>query len=792
MKSELLSLVVAAALVGFASAQSIQGEVEWLIKTSCIHCHDETTETGLDLASLGREITDDHSFRAWERVFDRISSGEMPPATEDRPNRKELSLALDALQTSLFSASDARQKKFGRVPARRLTKLEFGYSIRDLLLIDNDVTSNLPDEVDAGTFDTVGANQRLSAVHLESYLDAVDQALKHAIQFGPNPHHDFGDHKEHNFKHLEVWHHRPLRDGGSVTRKLKYGRGVALFRDIDYLTQFTFGVRSPGTHRLTAKIAAFQSQKPITAKFIVKSQGGRTRMVRSVDLLPGQPQTVVVETFVQPGDNPYLTWDSGSNEGVFAAGGAKDYKGPGLAILSQRIDGPIFDSWPPPSTRRVFKHMLSDAPGAKLDYSKNADEHLTVIVNDLAPQIFRRRVTDEEILPFIDLAKSALEAGRQLPDAVKVALRSMLTSPQFLMFGGEPGRLDDFALANRLSYFLWKSIPDKELYQLASSGKLAEKNILSQQVERMLCDEKSKRFVNDFLGQWLWIHKVNATTPDDGLYPEFDELLANAIPEEPQLFFAEMIHANLSLTNFVDSDFAFVNRRLAEHYEIPDIKGQHFRKVELPVDSPRGGILTQAAILKTTANGTTTSPVMRGNFVLTNFLGTPPSPPPPGIGSIEPDTRGKTTIREILKAHRQMETCNQCHREIDPPGFALESFDPIGGFRTHYRADGGRTEFGGFVVKNPPKRGPPVDSSGVTAKGSGFSGIRDFKQLLFQEQEQIARNFISRLAVYATGGEIQFADRNKIEAILKRTSQNEYPVRDIIHEVVQSELFRQK
>ena len=220
---------------------------------------------------------------------------------------------------------------------------------------------------------------------------------------------------------------------------------------------------------------------------------------------------------------------------------------------------------------------------------------------------------------------------------------------------------------------------------------------------------------------------------------------------------------NLSLCNLIDSDFTFVNRRLAEHYGIPGIEGQAFRKIQLPQDSPRGGVLTQAAILKTTANGTTTSPVTRGNFVLTNFLGTPPSPPPPGVGSIEPDTRGQTTIREILTAHRKIESCNQCHREIDPPGFAMESFDPIGGFRTYYRASGGELKFGDLTVAAPPRQGPPVDPSGVTADGKDFSGIDEFKRLLLDQKEPVARNFISQLVVYATGGEIEFGIGGWIE-----------------------------
>ena len=273
------------------------------------------------------------------------------------------------------------------------------------------------------------------------------------------------------------------------------------------------------------------------------------------------------------------------------------------------------------------------------------------------------------------------------------------------------------------------------------------------------------------------------------LYPEFDELLAAALPQETELFFRSLLEENLSLDNLIDSEFTFLNRRLAEHYGITSVTGQDFQKVMLPDGSPRGGVLTHAAVLKTTANGTVTSPVTRGNFVLTNLLGTPPSPPPPSIGSIEPDTRGKTTIRELLASHRELETCNQCHREIDPPGFALESFDPIGRYREHYRVSGGETSFGGFQVKNPPRRGRRVDASGVTSDGRKFAGIQEFKKLLMNQREQVSRSFISQLIVYSTGAEIQFADRDEVEALLDAAMTNDLGMRDILHSVVQSKIF---
>ena len=754
-----ICVAVATCWLGRAAVAQLQTEMEPLIKSTCIHCHDADSDTNLNFESLGDDLNSSSDFRRWERVFDRIKSGEMPPASESPPDPALKSKSLRLLKERLRDASLAKQNRTGRVPARRLTKKELAYTLQDLLLIDSDVTSDVPDESESGSFDTVGATQRISAVHMESYLQAADQAIDLAIQLGPNPYRV----TKNDFRFLDEWHEKPLNDGGNITRWLKSGDGIALFRDTDYLTRFQFRVQVPGVHRISTRIAAYQSKTPIIAKLIIKDETGGARLAKSLDLTPGQTVDLVVETFLKPGDTPYITFD---NEGIepytalFASGGSKNYKGRGLAIMEQKIEGPLFKSWPPPSTRQLFTDSLTENSKGNGSFEVRPTENklrtVEAILQKFARRALRRPIADEELQAFVRTAKPGLEKGQGLAEVIRNPLRTMLSSPQFLLFGGEPGELDDYAMASRLSYFLWKSLPDETLLDLAEKQELTRPDILSQQVDRMLADEKAKRFVKDFVGQWLRINKVNATTPDDGLYPEFDELLADAIPRETELFVQELIDKNLSLTHLIDSEFVFVNRRLAQLYRIKNVSGQEFRKVQLDEDSPRGGVLTQAAILKTTANGTTTSPVMRGNFVLTNLMGTPPSPPPPEVGSIEPDTRGKTTIRDILVAHRNIESCKQCHRKIDPPGFALESFDPIGGFRTHYRKSGGERSFGGFTTKLPPRKGPVVDASGVTEDGKEFSGIKQFKNLLLSQKDQLARNFISQIVIYSTGGEIEF------------------------------------
>ena len=780
-----------------ATAETFDKTVAPLIEDACIHCHDADTETDLNFEVLGNDLTDFDTFRQWEKVFDRVHSGEMPPKTESRPEAELLKTALASLKQDLHAENAAAQKKHGRVPRRRLTQLEYEHTIHDLLGIDGDFANLLPGEVDSGGFDTVGATQRVSSVHVQSYLQAADTALDTAIKLHGNPHQKFEFDWLKN-QTLNAFHEKELSQGGNITKKLN--NAVVLFSDVDYLLTSVssgFNVRIPGKYRITSQVKAYRSDEPIVFKLIVKEPSGAARLIGAYDLMPGEKPIIHVETWLKPGDMFYLTLEVEGNPygGILAVGGAKNYYGPGLAVKSTTVEGPLSETWPPTSTKQLLsgvklarQRQQAEKSKYQIELSREPIEHVSEIVERIAPLAFRRPPHEDELEDFVALAQPVIEEGRDFVDVARVPLRSILTSPQFLFFDGQPGKLDNYALANRLSYFIWKSMPDEELFALAESGKLSQDDVLLSQVDRMLANKKSNRFIHDFHGQWLTLYQINATSPDENLYPDYDELLGNSLPKETELFFAEMIRQDLSLDNFVDADFTFVNRRLAEHYELPPVEGQDMRRVDLPADSPRGGILTQAAVLKSTANGTVTSPVTRGNFVLTNLLGTPPSPPPPNIGSIEPDTRGKTTIREILDSHRNIEACAQCHREIDPPGFALESFDPIGGFREKYRATTGRSKYAGKTYKE----GLPVDASGETSDGDKFSGIDEFKTLLLKQRDQLAKNFISQLVVYSTGGEIQFSDREHIDAIVKKTKQQDYPVRSIIYEIVLSDLFRNK
>jgi len=419
------------------------------------------------------------------------------------------------------------------------------------------------------------------------------------------------------------------------------------------------------------------------------------------------------------------------------------------------------------------------------------------LLRNFMRRAYRRPVADAEAQLFVDLFKDQYAQGFGFGKSMLAAYTAILSSPGFLFFEEKTGRLDDYALASRLSYFLWNSEPDEVLRDLAEHGELHQPEVLRAQAERLLADPKSRRFVEAFTDYWLDLRKLDDTSPSTTLYNDYelDDALKLASLEETRLFVEELLRADLPARNIVSSDFTFLNERLAQHYGVPGVTGVSMRRVTLPADSVRGGLLTQASVLKVTANGTTTSPVLRGHWITERILGID-TPPPPKIPVVEPDIRGAVTIRQQLEKHRADPSCASCHNKMDPPGFALESFDVMGGWRARYRAakegatlapgigmDGQRFAFYYAL---------PVDCTGALPDGRAFNDVRDLKRVLIQDQVSIARNLARQLAVYATGAPVRFSDREQIEQILRRTSKGQYGVRSLVLELVQSDLFLAK
>ena len=805
LSAVLVSGLFFAALSPVVAEVSFEADAMVLLEGSCMRCHGAGTETPLNFEELGFDLSDRDTFKTWVRVFERVQNGEMPPGRAPKPSPEVAEAALGALEAALVEANlDARAGQ--RTSLRRLTRLEYQYTMQDLLLLDPDFSQilarSLPAEADSGGFDTVAANQGISSLHLRSYLEAADRALDEALQVGARP-----ETLTHRIDYPKSLYLRSIANGEFV------GAGVVKVLDdavamfLDAASTYTmhtekegYVVPRSGRYRVTAEAYPYQATTPVTLTFyrgeVQGAAAALSDLIGSFDLVESTPRMVALSTYLLPGQliapsMADLVAPPGDYTNYFAADkNVKDYRGEGIAMKWMTVEGPLFQSWPPESTREILVGVEFDDAG-EIQLEKDAYEHVVDVVANFAARAFRRPLREGELDAYTSLAKPALDGGLPFIEAVRVPLRAVLSAPPFVYHRvGAPGKLDDFGLATRLSYFLWRSRPDDELLVAAQEGRLSDPEVLSQQVDRLLDDARSRRFVDDFAGQAFRLYELKATAPDKALYPEFDSRLGQAIAQETELFLAELVAENLSVSNLIDSDFTFVNRRLAEHYDIPGVTGQHMRKIELPADSPRGGLLTQASIHKVTANGTTTSPVPRGNFVLANLFGKPAPPPPAGVEGLEPDTRGATTIREQLDKHRSEPVCNSCHSKIDPPGFALESFDPIGGFRTNYREANPFVVLDGVEYSAGYRDGLLVDITGTTPQGDTFSGIEDYKRLLLENDvDQVARNMVSQLLVYATGAQVDFADRSEVERIRAALEEQEYPFRTIIHEIAKSSLF---
>jgi hypothetical protein len=420
------------------------------------------------------------------------------------------------------------------------------------------------------------------------------------------------------------------------------------------------------------------------------------------------------------------------------------------------------------------------------------------LLRNFIQKAYRRPVVDADVQRFLELFKREFELGSGFARSMLTAYTGVLVSPSFVFVEERPGKLDDWALATRLSLFLWNSTPDEALRARAAKGELHKPEVLKQETARLLNDPKARRFVDAFTDYWLDLRKIDDTSPSATLYNDYelDEPLKLAALEETQLFFADLLRSDLPARNIVASDFTYLNERLATHYGIPGVKGTAMRRVSLPRDSERGGLMTMASVLKVTANGTTTSPVLRGHWITERILGMETRPPPPNAGAVEPDIRGAVTIREQLAKHREHPSCASCHVKMDPPGFALEHFDVMGAHRARYRAisEEAKPE-PGYGMNGQAfafHYGPPVDAAGELHDGRAFRDVKEFKRLILSDEISIARNLAKQLITFATGAPVRFTDREELERILERARAREYGVRTLVEEIVRSELFQTK
>ena len=445
----------------------------------------------------------------------------------------------------------------------------------------------------------------------------------------------------------------------------------------------------------------------------------------------------------------------------------KGYHGPTLRVHSFRIE-PVSREWPPRSHTALYgKGSIEEANLPKLFHA-------------FAERAYRRPVDPSEIKPFIELTETLESKGSSRQEAMKGAYTALLCSPDFVYLRQKSGKLDNFELASRLSYFLWSSMPDEALLNLARAGKLSAPAELNRQVERMLKDPRGAAFVRHFPERWLKLHELGRMEPDKrGPYGHYFRVKDFLIPQV-DAYFGDLLERNGPIRDFIDSDYTFMNQLLGELIYKQKSPGENLRKVKL--DDPRhGGLLTLPAIMTVTSNGVETSPINRGVYVLENILGTPPPPPPPDVEPLSPDLRGTTTLKDQLAAHRNQEACRSCHQKIDPMGFPLENFDPIGRWRDDYPK-----------LDKKAKKTLPVDSSSILPNGREVQNLSEYKAILLEREPQVVHCLTEKMLTYATGRLLEVGDRGEVNRIVSEMEKNGNRLRDLVHLIVRSDLFLNK
>lgn len=811
----LATLLIVAQLA--AEEPSFDSEVKPLLTSYCQACHGEAKQKGeRRFDRLAGEIRDDNGLVDLQDILDQLNLGEMPPKEARQPTDGQRRRAIAWLTGRIEQYRREHQPAAGQTVLRRLNAREYRNTVRDLLHINMsmfDPTAGFPRDRTTDHLDNVGESLVTSGHLLERYLDAADRiigkvtatAQQPAVQswtfrsgFRQQPEIDQVHGRTNGFSHLTLY---------DVVGADKPEGAYAP------LLMFKEGVPYDGTYEIRIHAEALNRRHPYDRDFVGTDPDEPLRLgivagsaaagplhkpqpieplLAEMDLAD-EPKWYTVRVWLDAGFQPRFTFRNGLMDARNMWGrlvkryadqfprptrpgivenrfnAIKYGKLPQIQIHEVQIEGPFYDAWPTPSQRAVLGDDWASAHAAGGPSQEQMREHLT----QFASRAYRRPARDQEIDRLMQLIQTRQQAGCTPMEAYGDGLKAVLCSPAFLYLEEPPGPLSSYALASRLSYFLWSSMPDARLADLAAGDKLREPEVLAGEVERMLKDPRSDAFIDGFLNSWLTLRDLGSMPPDRNKFESYYRGdLQTAMRRETQLFVRRLIDEDLSIANFLDADFTYVNKPLAKLYGIDPPAGSGFERVKL-TDQRRGGLLGQASVLTVTANGIDTSPVVRGVWLLENILGTPPSPPPPDVEPLDPDIRGAITIREQLQKHRSVASCYDCHRKIDPLGFALENFDAIGRWRTSY----GKTT---------------IDASGELPSGQTFQDVQDFKKLLLERREQFSAALTARLLAYATGRPSQPADRGQIDQIIRQHSDQGHGLRTLIQLIAASEPFRSK
>jgi hypothetical protein len=800
--------------------------------------------------TLGVDLSKTESMETWQEILDQLNLGEMPPKKQPKPLATESRPIVDLLTAELKLAYAQRRSTGGQTVMRRLNKYELRNTLRDLLYIQHpdfhphvvsglydfngngrtaqktiEPTRDFPDDESAEGLDNIGQKLVMSDFLFKMMLEASEVSLDMASEVGdrkklkPKTYSSPIVSKPNRLGggSLDRWH-RDLKTGydGVFQRYQRYGRVGP-----DELER---GMGVSARYRITVELSAHNQKHPWGKLLVTKQdepfsiglflerkehlRGARVeRQVQWKVPGDGKKHTFTCEAWIDKTWTPWVGWENGPSvkhnvhgnlvkefypklyhkqskekgardkwskemaNVLFQTGGS--YKGPHLRIYSMKIE-PVLDQWPPKS----FAALYGTGPIEKANVS--------ALMQQFATRAFRRPVASSEVAKYVALVQRMKADGAKTQDAMKTGYAAILCSPDFMYLKEKPGTLDHYAIAARLSYFLWASMPDDELIALAKAKKLRGA-VLDAQVERMLRDPKVAAFTRHFPERWLHLHELGRMPPaQKGPYGEYyKQGIKDGMVPQVEAYFEDLLVRNGPIRDLIDSDYTFLNEGFARVYhKRDDIRGPYFQKVKME-DRKFTGLFMLPAVMTVTANGVDTSPIVRGVYVLENILGTPPSPPPPDVEPLPTDTSAAKTLKQQMELHRKQESCNACHRKIDPMGFALESFDPIGRWRDNY-------------LKTDPKRpdrmikGDKIDTSGTLATGKKMAGLVEYKQMLLGRETLVTRCLTKKLLSYASGRLMESADRGEIDRIVGQLKAKKGGLRDLVKLVVQSKVFLSK
>jgi mono/diheme cytochrome c family protein len=715
----------------------------------CAECHNaDDPEAGIDVAAFPTEasLLTGHGHKTWEKILSMLKIEAMPPADMEQPPAELRAELVAWLEDRLFNLDCELVDDPGRVTVRRLNRVEYRNTIRDLLAVDFDPSNDFPsDDVGYG-FDNIGDVLSLSPLLMEKYLDAAETITSEALPV-------LSDSELRTIVEIDRLQSRPkLRAGGGF---------LGLSSKADVWSDYQAPMAGDYEIDIRAKAQQYGSDP---AKMEVRVDG---KVVRTFDVTGEMKQQDYIHKMtLAPGR--FRIQASFINDKYDAKKGDRNLYIGRFAITR-------------PEDKSKVNEFIIQRPGP--GQGRGVRDSAVAVLRPFMTRAFRGPVTDGDVNRYVDIVEMAVDDGEEFDQGIQYAVQAVLVSPGFLFrveTDAQPNDpmverpVTDYELASRLSYFLWSSMPDEELFQLAERGELRQPDVLKRQVARLLKDSKSRALVDNFAGQWLNLQMLDEMTPDPNVFPDFDVELRNDMQQESLLVFQAIMQDDRSVLDFLDADFTFMNERLARHYGVDGVTGNEFEKVSLNPQQ-RAGILTHASILTLTSNPERTSPVKRGKWIMENILGDAPPPPPPGVPELEETRKGNpnASLREQLELHRADPSCASCHRTMDVLGFGFENFDATGRWRD---IDGDQT----------------IDSSGKLPTGESFSGPTELVRLLKNRRTEFARCLSEKMLTYALGRGLEYYDRCATDAILARLNNNEYRFSELVLGIVTSKPFQKR